>query len=280
MLKVVYIIIISLVVSFSVWAVEYRNATEDDIKKMLAEIKEKPGSEITHAPYKIIIADVYNATTYHFTIAGHFAHPSVVIERFVIEEKTDTPGPVREITGVSARKHEVIEKWVGVINKPYQAIERMKQEVDPRPICQIFPHQSKQELECYEKVAQDNPDSVTAQFFLGVTYIYADNEQATRKQYEILKQHSLGDSVMFVGFGVAVMKPQWLDYYEKDQEQVEKVTEAQQLLDALGYETGPLVGAINPKLEAAIRAFQGDANLPVSGEITETLLNKLRGWKK
>jgi hypothetical protein len=280
MLKALIVITVFLGIILSAWAVEYKTATEDDIKKMLAEKKEKPGVKISRTSYQIIITDSHDKTTYYFTDTGHFAHPSVVIERLDIKKQTEVPGSERDITGITASKREVIEKWVRVLNKPYQAIERMKQEIDPRSVCQIFPHQSKEELECYEKVARDNPDSVTAHFFLGVQYIYADDELATRKQYEILKQNSLVDAVMFVGFGVAAMKPEWLEYYEKDQKQVETVSEVQQLLDSLGYDTGLLVGSVSPKLEAAIRAFQHDSDLPANGEVNDALLKELRNRKK
>ena len=121
---------------------------------------------------------------------------------------------------------------------------------------------------------------MTAQFFLGIAYIHTGDELSTRKQYEILKKQSLYDTTDFVIFGIPIMKPKWLDYYKKDKIRVDRISEAQQLLDSLGYETGILVGAIVPKLEAAIRMFQRNANLPVNGEVTEPLLEKLRTWKK
>lgn len=291
MLKILYIIAIFLFASPYVTAYEYRIATEDDINKLFEETKVKPGVEITRDPYNITIADVkvkpgvelarepyniiiagvYGQSIYHFTDTGHFAHPSVVIERH------------REYVGISAREREHIEKWIQVIEKPYIELKRINRGVDPRPICIEYDLQSRPQeaVKCYEKVAKNNPDSVEAQLALGVAYIYADDEQSTRKQYEILKKQSLSTAtIMLVGFGIAAGKPEWLDYYEKDKKRIEKISEAQRLLDSLGYDTGLLVGAIVPKLEAAIRAFQLDADLPVNGEVTEPLLEKLRIWKK
>jgi len=282
MLKTLYIITIFMIVSSFAIAFEYKSATEDDIKKLFEEIKAKPGTELTRRPYKIIIADVYENTTYYFTDAGHFAHPSVVIERRVVKEERGKPYPDIDLVGMTAREREHIEKWIQVIKKPYTAMKRMQQEVDPRPICEKYDLQSrpKESVKCYEKVAQDNPDSMTAQEFLGSAYIYADDEMSTRKQYEILLKHDAQQAFFFMGFGVAVLKPEWMGYYEERHKKVQKVLEAQELLDSLGYETGLLVGAVGPELEAAIRAFQRDANLPVNGEVTESLLEKLRTWKK
>jgi len=252
-------------------AYEYKSATKDEINKLLEKTKAKPGVKLTRDPYNITIADAYGQPIYHFTDTGHFAHPSVVIEHH------------GEFIGMTASEHEHIEKWIQVIEKPYIELKRMNQGVDPRPICIGYDLQSKPQeaVKCYEKVAKNNPDSVDAQLFLGVAYIYADDEQSTRKQYEILKKQSLSTAtIMLVGFGIAAGKPEWLDYYEKDNIRVERISEAQRLLDSLGYDTGLLVGAIVPELEAAIRAFQRDADLPVNGEVTEPLLEKLRVWKK
>ena len=256
--------------SFAI-AFEYKSATEDEIRKLFEEIKAKPGIKLTASPYKNVLADAFGRAKYHFTDVGHFAHPSVLIYR----EGTDT-------VGMTARGREQIEKWMQVIAKPILALERMQQDVDPRPICEIFDLQStpQEAVKCYEKVAKDNPDSMTAQNFLGVAYIYADDEISTRKQFEILLKHDLQQAFFFVAFGIAVLKPDWMDYYLERQEQAEKVSEAQDLLDSLGYETGLLVGSVGPNLDAAIREFQRDANLPVIGDVTDSLLESLRTWKK
>lgn len=292
MLKTIYIITIFLVASPYVMAYEYKSATEDDIKKLFEETKAKPGIEFTRDPYKITIRipskfiteSVFEHMTYYFTDTGHFSHPSVVIERQVTKIERGQPSTVtdRELVSMTTREREYIEKWVRVIEKPYNSIKRMKQEVDPRSICGTDSLQSRPQdsVKCYEKVAKNNPDSVTAQFFLGIAYIHTGDELSTRKQYEILKKQSLYDTTDFVIFGIPIMKPKWLDYYKKDKIRVDRISEAQQLLDSLGYETGILVGAIVPKLEAAIRTFQRNANLPVNGEVTEPLLEKLRTWKK
>ncbi len=256
--------------SFAI-AIEYKSATEDEIRNLFEEIKAKPGIKLTASPYKNVIADTFGRATYRFTDVGHFAHPSVLIDR----EGSET-------VAMTARGREQIEKWMQVIAKPKIAIERMKYEVDPRPICEISDLQStpQEPVKCYEKVAKDNPDSMTAQFFLGTEYIYADDEISARKQFEILLKQDLQQAFFFVGFGITVLKPEWKDYYLERLEQAEKVSEAQDLLDSLGYETGLLVGSVGPNLDAAIREFQRDANLPVNGEVTDSLLESLRTWKK
>lgn len=281
MLKTIYVITIFLVASSLATAFDYQSVTDEDIEKLLEEIKVKPGVKLTRNPYNIIIADVNENTTYYFSDAGHFAHPSVVIERRVFKEEKGQPYPGIEVLGMTTREQKHIENWIQVVVKRYTSLKRMKNEVDPRQICQGYDRKSKPQepVKCHEKVAQENPDSMKAQFFLGVAYIHAGDEISTRKQYETLLKLDVYQAAMLAGFGVGVIKPEWKDYYEDSNKQVEKVSEAQGLLDSLGYETGFLVGAVGPELEAAIRTFQRDANIPVNGKVTESLLKKLRTWK-
>lgn len=55
-----------------------------------------------------------------------------------------------------------------------------------------------------------------------------------------------------------------------------QLTETQRLLERLGYSPGAPDGKLNPKTQAAIRAFEGDNELPVTGEASVTLLRQLR----
>ncbi len=258
-------------------AIEYKIATESEIGELYEKINAETPSELKKStPYSIEIRSSYENKTYHFTYSGHFAHPSVVIKRHVfLEGKTY---PKEEVIGITAKAQKKIEKWIEVINKPIN--NPGWQGVDPGPICGQHGLDTKKGLKCYEKVARSNPESIKAQLDLGFAYIYANDEAATKNQYEKLKKLDYSAISMLMGFGVAAMKPEWMEYYREDYKQVEKVTEAQQLLDSLGYETGPLVGSIVPELEAAIRSFQRDANLTVNGRVSESLLESLRTWGK
>jgi peptidoglycan hydrolase-like protein with peptidoglycan-binding domain len=53
------------------------------------------------------------------------------------------------------------------------------------------------------------------------------------------------------------------------------VADVQQKLNVLGYEAGPNDGLMGPRTRKAIRAFQKDAGLPVTGEIDSELLTHL-----
>lgn len=55
-----------------------------------------------------------------------------------------------------------------------------------------------------------------------------------------------------------------------------EVREAQRLLNALGYEAGPVDGVAGRRVEAAVRAFQGDMATTETGEVDATLLQALR----
>ena len=54
------------------------------------------------------------------------------------------------------------------------------------------------------------------------------------------------------------------------------VTAVQEKLNLLGYEAGPNDGLMGPKTRGAIRAFQKDAGLPVTGKIDSELLARLQ----
>jgi TPR repeat protein/S1-C subfamily serine protease len=54
----------------------------------------------------------------------------------------------------------------------------------------------------------------------------------------------------------------------------------QQRLADLGYDPGPVDGAVGPRTRAAIRAFQADAGLPVDGRISEALFAALESAAK
>jgi len=54
------------------------------------------------------------------------------------------------------------------------------------------------------------------------------------------------------------------------------VTDVQQALNALGYEAGPVDGLIGSKTRGAIRAYQTDAGLPVTGEPDTAFLESLK----
>ena len=54
------------------------------------------------------------------------------------------------------------------------------------------------------------------------------------------------------------------------------VAAIQQELNRRGYDAGPADGALGPKSQSAIRTYQSDAGMPVTGEPSETLLASLR----
>ncbi|HVR67738.1 MAG TPA: peptidoglycan-binding domain-containing protein [Verrucomicrobiae bacterium] len=54
-----------------------------------------------------------------------------------------------------------------------------------------------------------------------------------------------------------------------------EVVRLQQALAERGYDTGPADGVIGPKVRGAIRTYQADASMPVTGEATRTLLTSL-----
>jgi peptidoglycan hydrolase-like protein with peptidoglycan-binding domain len=47
-------------------------------------------------------------------------------------------------------------------------------------------------------------------------------------------------------------------------------------LERLGYSPGPADGRLTPKTQDAIRAYEKDNELPVTGEASVTLLKQLR----
>ena len=54
------------------------------------------------------------------------------------------------------------------------------------------------------------------------------------------------------------------------------VAGVQEMLNNLGYDAGPNDGLMGPKTRSAIRAFQTDAGLPVTGKIDSELLAQLQ----
>ncbi len=57
----------------------------------------------------------------------------------------------------------------------------------------------------------------------------------------------------------------------------EQVKRLQTALNARGYDAGPPDGALGPKTRNAIRTYQADSGLPVTGEVSSSLLAKLEG---
>jgi localization factor PodJL len=55
-----------------------------------------------------------------------------------------------------------------------------------------------------------------------------------------------------------------------------QLSETQRLLERLGYSPGSADGKLNAKTQDAIRAFEADNELPVTGEASVTLLRQLR----
>ena len=54
------------------------------------------------------------------------------------------------------------------------------------------------------------------------------------------------------------------------------VSGAQGRLNNLGFNAGPVSGEMNPATEAAIKAFQSDSQLEVTGRLDEATINKLK----
>lgn len=57
----------------------------------------------------------------------------------------------------------------------------------------------------------------------------------------------------------------------------EQVKRVQAALNARDYDAGPADGALGPKTRTAIRTYQADAGLPITGEMSAGLLQKLEG---
>ena len=55
-----------------------------------------------------------------------------------------------------------------------------------------------------------------------------------------------------------------------------QLSESQRLLERLGYSPGSADGKLTPKTQDAIRAYEKDNELPVTGEASVTLLKQLR----
>ena len=53
------------------------------------------------------------------------------------------------------------------------------------------------------------------------------------------------------------------------------VVDVQKQLSALGYDPGPIDGALGPKTRKAVEAFQRASNLPPTSELTPETLGKL-----
>jgi hypothetical protein len=54
------------------------------------------------------------------------------------------------------------------------------------------------------------------------------------------------------------------------------VMQGQRLLTALGYYKGPIDGKDGPATQSAVRQFQTAQGLPITGEVTPSLINKMR----
>jgi peptidoglycan hydrolase-like protein with peptidoglycan-binding domain len=54
------------------------------------------------------------------------------------------------------------------------------------------------------------------------------------------------------------------------------VLEVQRLLDEQGYDPGPVDGIFGDRTARAIRSFQANNDLPVTGRVSATLLERLR----
>lgn len=63
---------------------------------------------------------------------------------------------------------------------------------------------------------------------------------------------------------------------EKQRDVSTAVADVQQMLNALGYDAGPVDGIMGPRTAGAIREFQADANLPVDGRISRELSSSLQ----
>ena len=60
-----------------------------------------------------------------------------------------------------------------------------------------------------------------------------------------------------------------------DDQQSLIIKQVQKDLDVLGYEPGPMSGDLTPETVAAIKAFEADNGMPVTGQATMTLANAL-----
>src|SRR5690606_23996602 len=60
-------------------------------------------------------------------------------------------------------------------------------------------------------------------------------------------------------------------------DRLQLVRSIQDELNRRGYDAGPADGVLGPKTRSAIRAYQSDAGLPVTGDPSESLLAGLRG---
>lgn len=78
---------------------------------------------------------------------------------------------------------------------------------------------------------------------------------------------------------VVTLDPVWTDVPVKRVSQVseELVLQTQLLLGELGFDTGPADGMVGPKTRDAVRAFQQNAGLPVTGTIDRQLIQVLGG---
>lgn len=56
----------------------------------------------------------------------------------------------------------------------------------------------------------------------------------------------------------------------------DQVRQVQALLNARGYDAGPADGVMGPKTRDAIRTYQADAGLPVTGDVSSTLITNLK----
>jgi len=65
-------------------------------------------------------------------------------------------------------------------------------------------------------------------------------------------------------------------YYRRAPVYEQDIAETQRLLNELGYDAGPVDGQMGPATRQAIRSFQRDAGLPITGEFDFALLNRLR----
>ena len=65
-------------------------------------------------------------------------------------------------------------------------------------------------------------------------------------------------------------------YYRRAPVYEQDIAETQRLLNELGYDAGPVDGEMGPATRQAIRSFQRDAGLPITGEFDFALLNRLR----
>ena len=285
MFRAVYLFVAILLASPCALAIDYKIVSEQEIKQMLEDMSAKDEPLVRNAydyPYVTRFRghDEAGGYEYYFTDRGHFAHPSVLIVREVLAEDGSSEA---ELQAVTARTREDLEKWIRVFAKRSATMEAYKADAEIlEPICRGFEPGSTEDVRCAEKLAREHSDSFWAQHNLGTSYLWAGDEMGTRRVFEELKEKGdwLFVDIMFLGFGVAVMHPDWIEYYVEDIKLGNRVYEARLLLDALGYETGPLRGVGGSDLEQAIKAFQRDANLTVDGEVTEELLEKLRTWGK